>query len=54
MKIPKEFEDSPFEYIEYLEQENEKLIELLKDLVSLGVSFSPYWKDRIEQALKQK
>jgi predicted nuclease with TOPRIM domain len=25
MKIPKEFEDSPFEYIEYLEQENKEL-----------------------------
>jgi hypothetical protein len=30
MKIPKEFEDSPFEYIEYLEKENNGLIEDVK------------------------
>jgi len=40
--------------IDEYDQENEGLRELLKDLVSLGINFGPYWTDRIKQALKQK
>ena len=62
MKMKKEFEDSPFEYIEWLEQENRKLREIVE-----SVPFEIHNEDgevkmyldeknckRIEKALKQK
>ena len=59
MNIPKEFKDSPFEYIEYLEHENEELKVLINDihyyLSNRGIIALPkHIRDGIEQALKQK